>query len=333
MQVSFAIVAYNEEAALPRLLNDLKMQDYPHEKIEVLLIDSMSEDGTLKLFENFKATAADFKDIKVLKNYKRLIPAGHNVALQNYSGEAILRIDAHASMPSDFIRKNVEELKKGEYAVGGRRPNIIDDSTPWKETLLAAEQSMFGSSIAAYRRSSQRMYTSSLFCGMYRREVYEKVGLYNELLPRSEDNDMNQRIREAGFKLCYCPNIEYYQHTRNSLPKMLKQKFLNGYWIGKTMGINPKCFSLFHFVPFAFVLGIIFTTLLAIFKMPLLAVIMWSAYLALTVIMTAIEFFKKPSPYKLMLPVLFFLLHFLYGVGTIAGLIEMPFWVRKVKEK
>ena len=260
MIISFAVVAYKEEETLPRLLEDLRNQDYPHEKIEVLLIDSMSSDSTWQIMQDFSESEHDFLRVSLFKNEKKNIPSGHNVALKNYTGDAVVRLDAHATMPSEFIRKNVEVLKNGEYASGGRRPNIIDESTPFKETLLIAEQSMFGSSIATYRRSTEKMYTTSLFCGMYRREVFDKVGLYNELLPRSEDNDMNYRIRKAGYHLCYSPDIVYYQHTRNTLNKMLSQKYLNGYWIGKTMGINPKCYTLLHFVPLAFALGIILTT-------------------------------------------------------------------------
>ena len=192
---------------------------------------------------------------------------------------------------------------------------------------------MFGSSIAPYRNSTQKMYTKSLFCGMYRREVYEKVGHYNALLPRSEDNDMTQRVRSAGFKLCYCPEIVFYQHTRSTLGKMLRQKYLNGYWIGKTMGINPRCFSLFHFVPFAFVLGIMLTTALALLGWPLLAQLMWGAYGLLVVAISVLELVKELSMYKLLLPVLFLLLHVSYGIGTVIGLVEMPFWVKKVKGK
>lgn len=332
MIVSFAIVAYNEEAYLPALLRDLTAQDYPHNKIEVLLIDSMSTDNTRSIMDNFAEQDNGFLSVKVFENPKKLIPCGHNVALDNYTGQALVRIDAHASIPVDFISKNVAVLKSGEMASGGRRPNIIDNSSPFKETLLSAEQSMFGSSFAPYRNSNKKMYATSLFCGMYKREVYDKVGRYNELLPRSEDNDMTYRIRKAGYKLCYNPDIVFYQHTRSSLSKMIKQKFLNGYWIGKTMGISPKCFSLFHFVPFAFVLAILFTTVLAFLGLPLLSYLMWGAYLLLIISMTAVEFIKKPTTTNLLLPVIFFLLHISYGVGTVLGLIIMPFWLRKVKK-
>lgn len=330
MIVSFAIVAYNEEDYLPKLLSDLKAQDYPHNKIEVLLIDSMSTDNTRQIMDSF-AKDNDFLSVKVFENPKKLIPCGHNVALDNYRGDALIRLDAHASMPHNFISSNVAVLESGEVASGGRRPNIIDDLTPFKETLLSAEQSMFGSGFASYRNSNKKMYASSLFCGMYKREVYDKVGRYNDLLPRSEDNDMTYRMRKAGFKLCYSPDIVFYQHTRSSLPKMLKQKYLNGYWIGKTMGISPKCFSLFHFVPFAFVLAIIFTTVLALFGFPLFSYLMWTAYILLITVMTVAEIIKKPVITNLLLPFIFFLLHISYGIGTLLGLIVMPFWIKKIK--
>ena len=99
MIVSFAVVAFNEEQTLPKLLADLKNQDYPHEKIEVLLIDSMSKDRTREIMENFAKEEKSFLRILVLENRKKNIPSGNNVALNNYSGDAIIRLDAHATMP------------------------------------------------------------------------------------------------------------------------------------------------------------------------------------------------------------------------------------------
>ena len=332
MIVSFAIVAYNEERSLPQLLHDLENQDYPHNKIEVLLIDSMSKDSTKSIMEQFSKTHYDFFRVVVLENPGKQIPCGCNVALKEYTGDAFVRVDAHASIPPEFVRKNVEVLESGEYASGGKRPNIIDDKSQWKEMLLAAEQSMFGSSISPYRRAEKRMYAKSLFCGMYRREVFERVGLYDERLPRSEDNDMSERIRKAGFRLCYSPNIVYYQHTRNTLYGMLRQKYLNGFWIGRTMGINPHCFSVYHFVPFVFVLGILLTSILAVCGHPTLAVLMWSAYVLLILACTVTELIKSDfSIAKLLLPFVFLLLHVSYGVGTLVGLIDMPFWVKKIQ--
>ena len=143
---------------------------------------------------------------------------------------------------------------------------------------------------------------------------------------------MSYRMRKAGYKLCYSPDIVFYQQTRSTLPKMLKQKFLNGYWIGKTLGISPNCFSLFHFVPFAFVVGIIITSILCFLNLPFLANLMWFTYLLLLFVITVIETVKKPKLTNLFLPIIFLLLHLSYGIGTLVGIIELPFWLIKIKK-
>jgi len=332
MIVSLAVVAYNEKKALPRLLDDILLQTYPHGMMEILLIDSASTDSTKKLMEKFAAREHDFLKVSVLDNPKRNIPSGHNVAIKNYIGDALIRIDAHASIPADFIEKNVNVLKSGEYASGGRRPNITDMTTDWKQTLLIAEQSMFGSGIAPYRNSKRKQYSSSLFCGMYKREVYDRVGLYNELLPRSEDNEMTYRMRQAGFKLCYSPDIVFYQQSRSNLRRMIKQKYANGYWVGKTLGICKGCFQLFHFVPFAFVLSLIASIVSAVFGFVLPLIALSSVYLLFVLTISIREFLRKKKKTNIALPVIFFLLHASYGIGTLIGLIELPFWMSKIKK-
>lgn len=334
MIVSTAVIAYNEEKTLPGLLADLCRQDYPHASMEVLLIDSGSTDGTKAVMEHFAAEHHDFQRVVVLDNPGKTLPYGCNVALEQYAGDAIVRIDAHASIPADFIRKNVAVLESGECVSGGQRPNIIDEKTPWKQTLLLAEQSMFGSSIASYRHSQKRMYVKSIFHGMYRREVYDRVGLYDVRLARTEDNDMSYRIRQAGYQICYDPEIISYQHTRNTLKRMLKQKYANGFWIGRTVGVQPKCISVFHLVPFLFVLGILLTTGCAVCGLPILALLMWGAYLALMLGISAMEIVRNPFvPSNLLLPVLFFLLHISYGIGTLAGLVTLPFWLKQLRNQ
>lgn len=327
MLVSICVVAYNEENVLPQLLEDIKKQDYPHDKIEILLIDSMSKDHTREIMIQFKESNTDFYDVQILSNPGKRLAPGCNVALDHYKGQAIIRIDAHASIPKDFIKKNVMLLESGEFVCGGKRPNIIDENTSWKDTLLLAESSMFGSSIASYRRSERKSYVSSIFHGMYKREVYDKVGKYNEQLGRTEDNEMSYRIRKAGYKICYSPDIISYQHTRNSLKSMLKQKYGNGYWVALTLKVCPGCLSFFHFVPFAFVLGIIVTSVLAFGGWIWPACLMWGLYwsVAILVAMLSVRGQKK-TICQLALPVLFFLLHISYGIGSLVGMMKLPFW-------
>lgn len=324
MIVSVAVVAYNEIAYLPKLLEDICAQDYPHKQIELLLIDSNSTDGTKACMQQF---ASDYQDafyrIQVLDNPGQYIQHGCNVMLQNYTGDAVCRIDAHGRIPTNFIRENVNVLKSGEAVSGGPRPNIIDEETPWKKTLLLAEQSKFGSGTAPYRTGEKKSYVNSMFHGMYLRKVYDTVGQYHPKLHYIEDNEMNYRIRKAGFRLCYCPQITSYEHIRPGFCKMLQQKFRNGLWIGKTLKINAKCFSLFHFVPAAFVLGILLTTIIAFLGFPWLLLALWSLYFFGAVLFTVLSCIQGGfQATNLALPALFLCMHLCYGFGTIIGLFQ-----------
>lgn len=333
MRVSLCVVAYNEEKRLPSLFQDILEQTYPHEKMEIILVDSCSEDGTRSLMERFAdEREQEFGGVQVLDNPGKILSCGWNVALTHFSGEVILRVDAHSHIPADFVEKNVETLESGEMVSGGARPVVSEEDSAWSNTLLLAEESMFGSSVSSFRRKSERAYVKSLFHGAYRREVFEKVGGFREDLGRTEDNELNYRIRKNGYKLCMSPDIKSYQYIRPTLRKMCRQKFGNGYWIGLTAGVCPECLSLYYFVPFAFVGGILLTTVLTAIGFPWLAVLMWGMYwlLAVTMAVLAVRGTKK-SGFQLLLPVLFFLLHISYGIGTWIGLVKMPFWRRDHK--
>ena len=334
MIITIGVIAYNEKNSLGSLLKDICKQTYDHKKIEVILVDSNSTDNTKVIMETFrKNNAQDFYDVKVLSNPKKTQPCGWNVVLNNYSGDAVVRIDAHASIPSDFIAKNVKTLEDGENICGGFRPNIIDEPTAWKETLLLVETSMFGSSIAPYRRQQGKTYVNSLFHGAYRREVFDKIGFFNEDLTRTEDNEVHYRMKKAGFRICFNPEIISYQHTRNSLKGMIKQKFGNGRWIGLTLSVAPKCLSYYHFVPFLFVGALMVTSVLALLGFPLFIEILLLLYSMFDFVNTVSCFTMRDiRPQFFLLPHLFPIMHLAYGMGTIVGILQIPFWKHKLKK-
>ena len=333
MRVSICVVAYNEEKYLPAVLKDILNQSYPHEKIEVVLIDSCSEDTTRSIMEQFKEENKDeFLNVQIVDNPGKIQSCGWNVALVNFSTDVMIRIDAHSHIPEEFVEKNVENLMSGEMISGGIRPTLVEGEGNWSKTLLAAEESMFGSSASSFRRNGERAYVKSFFHGAYRREVFEQVGGFREDLGRTEDNELHWRMRQNGYKLCMSPDVISYQYIRPTLRKMCKQKYGNGYWIGLTLGVCPGCLSLYHFVPGAFVLGILFTGILATVGFPWLAFLMWGAYWLLAIGMALMaQKGEGKNGFLFFLPFLFFFLHISYGVGTCIGILKMPFWRGKHK--
>lgn len=321
MKLSIAVIAYNEQDYLPALLEDIRGQTYPHELIEVVLIDSMSTDDTRGIMEEFKANN-DFYSVQVLSNPNKIQSAGWNVAIENFTGDVLARIDAHAKLAPEYSVYVMANIDEGEDVVGGLRPCIIEKNTNWANVLLQVENSLFGSSINFSRRSLGRAYVKTMFHAAYRREVLNDVGLFNEKLLRTEDNEFHYRIRAAGYKLCYDPRILSYQYMRSSFKAMLSQKSKNGLWIGKTLKVCPQCISIYHLVPAMFVLGIVITTLLIPIFSPL-SVLMWTLYGGFAILNSVISVVKNGFyPQSLLMPFLFLILHIYYGVGTLIGLLS-----------
>ena len=322
--VTVGIIALNEERNLPKLLAQILQQTYSLKNIELILVDSGSKDHTKELMKEFQSKhESKFENIKVLDNHKKIQAGGWNVVIENMSCDALIRLDAHAMIPKDFVEKNVACLNSGEYVCGGPRTNVIDGNTCWKRTLLTAEQSMFGSGIAPYRRSTHaKKYVNSVFHTCYRKEVIQRVGLFNEELLRTEDNEYHYRVRKAGYRICYDETIQSFYQTRNTLRGMIKQKYGNGFWIGKTVKVCPKCLSLYHLVPGSFVILLAITGFIGIVGNPLWFELISGLYVIVCLILSIACLIKdKGLITDLALIVIYPLLHISYGIGAVFGLI------------
>ena len=306
MLVSIITTAMNEEAYLPGLFSDFLNQTYPHDQIEIILMNSMSTDKTRDLMLDFQAQFRDeFYDIQVHNNLRKSLAAGLNEGIKVARGEVI---------------------SQGEFICGGKRPTIIESDDPWSKTLHQVEEAMLGSSIASYRKADSPRYVKSIFHGMYKKSVFDHVGELDERLGRTEDNEIHDRLLKAGYQIKYDPRIVSYQYMRPNFKKMVKQKYSNGYWIGMTSHVRPSCLSLYHFVPFVFTLAVIFSILMLPVTgwfLGLLAL----AYFGAMAVVTGLTIRKEGFlPHYLAMPFLLLAVHLAYGVGTIVGLFNGLRW-------
>lgn len=331
-RVSLIIIALNEEKALPDLLSSIKNQSYDHKAIEIIFVDSMSVDHTKELMDEFIGEN-DFHRVVYKKNPKVIQAGGWNTALDDVSGDIIIRLDAHAYLPEDFIEKNVRCIDEGHDICGGKVKNRIAGRSAWSKIINIAENSMFGGSVAAFRHKDTAGYVPTLAFAAYKREVFEKTGRFNENLVRTEDNEMHYRMRQSGYRFFYNPEIISFRETRPTLRKLLRQKYMNGYWIGLTISVCPRCLSIYHLVPLGFVLAGIVTGLFMCRGIWQLSALLWGAYLTATVVMSLFAVFgeRRFNGYYFILPVLFFLLHVDYGMGTLIGIMRIPGWKKSLK--
>lgn len=329
MKLSFIIVAFNSENALHNSLTSLVEQDYPHSEIEVILVDGCSTDRTKDIMLEFQNKETSFGRVLVLDNPGKFLPCGWNVALAQVTGEIVLRVDAHTKFPKDFISKNVRCLESGKSICGGKVISILEDNSQINRVMLESENSMFGGGFTFFRRGEVAKYTNTLAFAAYKKEIFEAAGPYNERLVRTEDNDMHYRMGKAGYKFFFDPEIVSYRYCRSSFSKLLRQKYLNGYWVGLTMGVQPKAFSVFYLVPLLFVLGLLFFSCISIIT-PIPLYIYVGAY-SLVLILSLITSICKNKfyPALLLLPFILLCLHVAYGLGTIKGLVCLPFWLKQ----
>ena len=318
MKVSIIITARNEEKYLPMLFEDILNQTFPLQNIEVVLMDSNSTDNTRLVMEEFKKNN-EILSVQIVTNERQIQAAGFNEGVKHATGDVVLKIDAHSRIPADFVQKNVDEILAGAYVCGGNRPTVVDSDGDFSKTLHIVEESALGSSIANYRKSNVKRKVNSIFHGMYRKEVFEKVGLADERLLRTEDNEFHYRVRKAGYDIIFNPEIESYQYIRPTFTKMIQQKFANGYWIGLTSHVCRDCLSLFHFGP-----GVFVSTLLVLMMLtpisfaPLLTLV--ALYLLAVLGLSVFEISKQKYNHTLLLiPFIMIAVHFAYGIGTIKG--------------
>lgn len=325
LNISFVVIALNSEGTLDSLFECLRKQTYPHNHIEVVLVDGGSDDQTKNKMMKFMSADNDFKRVLVLDNPGKTLPCGWNVALEKVEGDAILRVDAHTFFPENFIELNVNNLNRGENICGGKVVSVPASMNKWSVTINEAENSMFGGSFAAFRHAETARYVSTAAFAIYRKNVFDKVGKYNETLTRTEDNEMHYRMKKAGYKFYYDPEIVSYRKTRSTFRKLLNQKYLNGYWIGRTLGVEPRCFSLYHFVPLVFVISIIVLSFIAFCEITWPIITLWIMYWLVNLIMSifAVIMCNRRNIYFLFIPIMFFLLHIWYGIGTLIGIWKM----------
>ena len=318
MKVSIIITARNEEKYLPMLFEDILNQTYPLQNIEVVLMDSNSTDNTRKLMEEFKNNNESLS-VQIVTNERQIQAAGFNEGVKHATGDVVLKIDAHSRIPQDFVQKSVNEIIAGAFVCGGNRPTVVDSDDDFSKTLHIVEESALGSSIANYRKSNVKRKVNSIFHGMYRKEVFEKVGLADERLLRTEDNEFHYRVRKAGYDIIFNPEIESYQYIRPTFTKMIQQKFANGYWIGLTSHICRDCLSLFHFGPGVFVATLLILMMFTpISFIPLLTV--FGLYILAVLGLSIFEISKQKYNHTLLLiPFIMIAVHFAYGIGTIKG--------------
>jgi len=318
--VSVIIPVRNEEEYIAQCLQSVVDQDYPKDLMEVLVVDGMSEDSSREIVSEI---AGKFRFVTLLHNPKQVKAAALNKGIGESSGQLILPVDAHSFIDPDYISECVNALHQTDAAnVGGV---VLPIGTSFVQRAIGlGMSSFFGIGSVRFRDRENGFYTDTVSFGAYRREVFEKIGLYDEEAHYGEDDELNFRLIKSGSKIFLSPRIKSRYYPRSSFSGLWKQYYNFGYGKVRTIRKHGRPASFRHLVPPFFVLSVVGSLLLfAIHPMFWwLTTAICGGYVMSTIILSAKIGYEEGWKYLPALAVVFATLHFSYGIGLLNGLLN-----------
>ena len=276
-EVSVIVPCYNEKSTIRMLLDALNHQTYSRQKLEIIISDGMSTDGTRAEIKAWHAENMDL-NVRIVDNPKKNIPSGINRAIEVAQGEFLVRLDAHSIPNSDYIEKCVNALQEGRGDnVGGIWKILPGHENSIARSISAAATHPFGVGGVQYRVGGKAQSVDTVPFGAYRQELVKQIGLYDEALLSNEDYEYNVRIRNAGGVVWFDPEIQSTYISRSTFRDLARQYWRYGYWKFQMLRRYPKtirlrqglpplfilCFSILIFLSFYFdvaiwILGFVF---------------------------------------------------------------------------
>lgn len=321
--VSVVMPVLNEAASITQCLETVLQQDYPPDLLEILVVDGGSTDGTPDLVQ---ILGQRHPGLRLLTNPGRITPAALNVGIRAARGDIIVRVDGHALIEPDYVSQCVRYLLEGKADnVGGLMRPV--GTTYIGEGVALATTSPFGVGDSKFHYSTQEQYVDTVYLGAYWRKTFDEIGLFDESLRINQDYELNYRLRQAGGKILLSPAIRSSYTPRSSLAALWRQYFRYGQGKVQTLQKHPESLRWRQAVPPLFVGAFLGAFVGAFFWMPLrrLFGLMAGFYLLANFVASTIGAKRGGWRYGPVLPLIFAIIHFAWGLGFWVGLARIFF--------
>ncbi|MCL2073421.1 MAG: glycosyltransferase family 2 protein [Marinilabiliaceae bacterium] len=332
--ISVVLPIRNEEKYIKSTLSAISKQSYPKNLVEIIISDGMSSDKTRNMVEEFIENNADL-DIKLLDNPEQIVSFGLNRAIKIAKGEVIVRMDSHSIYPDNYIETLVTELyKQNAHNCGGIVETIPYNNSAKCNAIATALSHPMGVGNSYFRIGIDKIKeVDTVPFGCFRREVFDKIGLFDEDLIRNQDDEFNGRMINNGMKILLIPKVVVKYFARNSFSNLYKMYFQYGLFKPLSVKKLGKIPTIRQLIPLLFVLFLFGGALISLFFKPIIylygiGLFLYSSLLLLISIKQALS--KKMFAMTFPLFFSFFILHFSYGLGYIKGLIAIVFGIKSV---
>jgi glycosyltransferase involved in cell wall biosynthesis len=309
--------SYNEENYIEECLNSLLKQNYPADRIEILLADGGSTDRTREIVVRIAATTPR---VRLLDNAAHRIQSyGMNLAIKESKGDFVLIVDVHAEYANNYVSKLIEVFERtGADAAGGAARAKFH--TAFQKALCAALDSPLGVGGAAYRSAEKEGWVDTVFPGAFRRSTLEKVGLYDTNAITNEDAELFQRILQANGRVYLSRDVVVHYYPRKSLSLLAKQYFKYGDGRARTFLIHKRFPVIRPLVPFFSLLAGAALLLVPPFRS--LAPYGFGVYIICTAVEAVRGGIRSRSWAIPVIWIIFPVMHVSHGLGMLQGLVK-----------
>jgi len=338
--ISIIIPTRNEEKYISACLKSVdNFRIPPGYNCEIFVIDGKSVDKTIQIVSEY-ININENKNIRIIENTNLIQSFALNIGINNASGIRILRLDAHCVYPVDYLEKLIETSHRIDADnIGGLITTRLGGNNFSAHIVQAITTHKFGVGNSGFRVGMEEGQADTVPFGFYKKEIFNKIGLFDTRLIRAQDYEFNRRIIQSGNKIWLNPKINAIYFNQTSLFEFYKKQFFKEAPYNAFMWyLAPYTFAYRHAITSVFTTGVIGGILLSPFSLyisyPFFLVIIFYFLLALiSSVQQAIRFNKLSHIF--LLPISFFLYHFLHGMGVIWGLLQLvtnmaP--VQKIKE-
>jgi glycosyltransferase involved in cell wall biosynthesis len=322
--VSIILPCLNEAKNIRFCLDSVVASDYPKDKLEVLVVDGQSDDGTREIVCEFSKR---YSWIKLLENVRRITPVAMNIGIQSAKGSIVMRMDAHTVYPTNYISKLVEWLIRSKADnVGGISIVRPANQSPKAQAIAYALSHPWGVGNSHFRiGAAEPKWVDTVPFGCYWREVFDKIGKYNEALVRNQDDELNHRLIKQGGRILLVPEITSFYTARESLKKVWTMFYQYGYFKPLAARSVGTVMTARQLIPSIFLLCLGLAALFAAWS-DSMAVVFKAIVIVYAVIDFAVAFragLERGLHCGLWLLVVFPIVHLSYGIGYLRGLLDL----------
>jgi glycosyltransferase involved in cell wall biosynthesis len=319
--VSIIMPIRNEADFIERAIRSVLNNDYPPDKIEVIVVDGRSDDDTQAIVK--KIASRDSRVI-LLENPRRIVPVALNIGLRASHGDIFVPLSGHAEIPPAFIRSSVKCLLEHPDAwVAGGYLKTVSQRYIGK-VIAAATQSPLGVGGSKHRLGNFEGWLEGVAFGAHHKWILDKIGYFDEELVRNQDDEFNLRIILAGGKIWMSSSIFSTYYSRSNLSKLWRQYFQYGFWRIRTMQKHHRPGAVRRVVPLLFVLSFITLILAGFFWYGFWWLLLIELVLyVIGLVYGSVSVGRKAGwKYSCVAPVVFAILHFGYGFGSLWGIVR-----------